>query len=112
MSASAPGPEAGVSRLRAALSAGEMSATDLTRRTLDRIQQSDGPINAWLRLSEEQAMAAAAAVDQRRAAGEPLCGVCACRHAPLLLSVAPYCQTGGVPHGCAAACCWVRTLRS
>ncbi|MEC9071638.1 MAG: hypothetical protein VX938_04625, partial [Myxococcota bacterium] len=69
---SALGPEAGVSELKAALSSGALSAEALTRRTLERIRAVDGPVNAWLRLADDAALADAVDVDRRRAAGERL----------------------------------------
>jgi aspartyl-tRNA(Asn)/glutamyl-tRNA(Gln) amidotransferase subunit A len=72
----------------AALERGEFSATDWTQACLDRIRQFDGThshdgdpnsINAWVRVYEDDARAAAAAADQLSIAGggdlPPLLGV-------------------------------------
>jgi aspartyl-tRNA(Asn)/glutamyl-tRNA(Gln) amidotransferase subunit A len=64
--------------LAAAISAGEVSAAEVTDAHLDRIEQVDGRVHAFLHVAADQARAAARAVDQRRAAGEelgPLAGV-------------------------------------
>jgi aspartyl-tRNA(Asn)/glutamyl-tRNA(Gln) amidotransferase subunit A len=64
------------------LRAGEVSAVEVTRAHLDRIAEVDGPsgdsatqqpgVHAFLHVAGEQALAAAAAVDAARAAGEQL----------------------------------------
>nr|WP_218868649.1 Asp-tRNA(Asn)/Glu-tRNA(Gln) amidotransferase subunit GatA [Pseudoclavibacter chungangensis] len=58
--------------------AGETSSVDATRAHLDRIEAVDGDVRAFLHVDADGALAAAAAVDERRAAGEalgPLAGV-------------------------------------
>src|ERR1700740_3184506 len=62
-------PAAGVA---AAIAAGEVSAVEVTRAHLDRIGAVDPRVRAFLHVDPEAALAAAAAVDSRRAAGEPL----------------------------------------
>jgi aspartyl-tRNA(Asn)/glutamyl-tRNA(Gln) amidotransferase subunit A len=54
------------------LSSGQVSAVELTQAHLDRIADVDGEVHAFLQVSTEQALAAAAAVDSARAAGEQL----------------------------------------
>jgi aspartyl-tRNA(Asn)/glutamyl-tRNA(Gln) amidotransferase subunit A len=64
--------------LAAAISAGEVSATEVTDAHLARIADVDPRVRAFLYVAVDQALAAARAVDQRRAAGEalgPLAGV-------------------------------------
>ncbi|NLT29006.1 MAG: Asp-tRNA(Asn)/Glu-tRNA(Gln) amidotransferase subunit GatA [Propionibacterium sp.] len=64
--------------LAARIAAGELSAVEVTRAHLDRIEAVDGEINAFLHVDTEGALAAAGRVDERRAAGEdlgPLAGV-------------------------------------
>src|SRR5215831_14476059 len=64
--------------LAAAIAAGEVSAVEVTRAHLDRIEAVDQRVRAFLHVAPEAALAAAAAVDQRRAAGGdlgPLAGV-------------------------------------
>jgi aspartyl-tRNA(Asn)/glutamyl-tRNA(Gln) amidotransferase subunit A len=58
--------------LAAAIAAGETSAVDVTRAHLDRIDAVDERVRAFLHVAPEAALAAARAVDDRRAAGEPL----------------------------------------
>ena len=58
--------------LAAAIAAGETSAVDVTQAHLDRISAVDERVHAFLHVAPEVALAAAAAVDQRRSAGEPL----------------------------------------
>jgi len=56
----------------------EASSVEATRAHLDRIAAVDGDVHAFLHVSEDDALATAAAVDARRAAGEelhPLAGV-------------------------------------
>ncbi|MGW1057478.1 Asp-tRNA(Asn)/Glu-tRNA(Gln) amidotransferase subunit GatA [Micromonospora rubida] len=57
---------------------GETSAVEVTRAHLDRIAAVEGQVHAFLHVDTEGALAAARAVDERRAAGEelgPLAGV-------------------------------------
>ncbi len=66
-----------ITEARARLRAGEMSSVELTRACLDRIDALDGKIKAFLALTPEPALQAAAEADRRRAAGAdaPLLGV-------------------------------------
>jgi aspartyl-tRNA(Asn)/glutamyl-tRNA(Gln) amidotransferase subunit A len=60
------------------LQAREVSSVEATRAHLDRIAAVDGAVHAFLHVSDEDALATAADVDARRAAGEelhPLAGV-------------------------------------
>lgn len=61
----------------ARLSAGEISAVDLTQSVLDRIQAVENQVSAYLHLQAETALEAARAADKRRAKGEtaPLLGI-------------------------------------
>ena len=58
--------------LAAAIAAGETSAVEVTRAHLDRISAVDERVHAFLHVAPDAALAAAAAVDERRRAGEPL----------------------------------------
>ncbi len=58
--------------LAGAIASGETSAVDVTQVHLNRIEAVDGRVHAFLHVAPEAALAAAAAVDARRAAGEPL----------------------------------------
>ena len=51
---------------------GTISAEDLTRACLDRIAAVDGELGAFIYLDPEHALAQARALDERRAAGQPL----------------------------------------
>ena len=66
-----------LTQAQAKLRAGEITALALTQAHLDRIRAVDPQVHAFLTLTDEQALAAAAAADQRRAAGEdaPLLGI-------------------------------------
>ena len=55
-----------------AIAAGEVSAVEVTRAHLDRIEAVDPQVHAFLHVAGESAVSAARAVDERRAAGEPL----------------------------------------
>jgi aspartyl-tRNA(Asn)/glutamyl-tRNA(Gln) amidotransferase subunit A len=64
--------------LGAAIAAGQVSAVEATQAHLDRIAAVDTDVHAFLHVDGEGALAAARAVDRRRAAGEalgPLAGV-------------------------------------
>jgi aspartyl-tRNA(Asn)/glutamyl-tRNA(Gln) amidotransferase subunit A len=64
--------------LSEALGRGEVSAVEVTRAHLDRIEAVDGRVHAFLHVAAEEALAAARSVDECRAAGEelgPLAGV-------------------------------------
>ena len=63
--------------LSAQLATGEVSSVEVTRAHLDRISEVDGDLHAFLHINDE-ALAAAEAIDKRRASGEqlgPLAGV-------------------------------------
>jgi len=53
-----------------ALASGETSSTEATRAHLDRIGEVDGVLHAFLHTGPEDALAAAAEADRRRAAGD------------------------------------------
>ncbi|HJQ02223.1 MAG TPA: Asp-tRNA(Asn)/Glu-tRNA(Gln) amidotransferase subunit GatA [Jatrophihabitans sp.] len=59
-------------RIAEAVAAGEVSASEVATAHLDRIAQVDDRLGAFLHVDTDGALAAAAAVDRRRAAGEPL----------------------------------------
>ena len=58
--------------LAAAIASGELSALEVTQAHLDRIAKVDEKVHAFLHVDTAGALAAAAAVDAKRAAGEPL----------------------------------------
>ncbi len=66
-----------ISELGKKLAAREVSAREATQACLDRIQQVDGRVRAFVSYDARDALAQAAAADQRLAAGErgPLLGV-------------------------------------
>lgn len=66
-----------VAELSAGLAAGDFSSVELTTTCLDRIAKHDGDINSFITVTAEQALAAASAADERRAAGNagPLTGI-------------------------------------
>ncbi|MEJ2618864.1 MAG: Asp-tRNA(Asn)/Glu-tRNA(Gln) amidotransferase subunit GatA [Candidatus Thiodiazotropha sp.] len=63
--------------LAAGLKAGEFSSVELTSHFLERIERLDGNINAFITVTAEQALAAAAAADEKLKAGDadPLTGI-------------------------------------
>ncbi|MCI4064656.1 Asp-tRNA(Asn)/Glu-tRNA(Gln) amidotransferase subunit GatA [Micromonospora sp. R77] len=66
------------SEIAGLVSSGETSAVEVTQAHLDRIAAVDERVHAFLHVDTEGALAAARAVDERRAAGEelgPLAGV-------------------------------------
>ena len=65
-------------QLAGAIAAGEVSAVEVTQAHLDRIAEVDERVHAFLHIDHDGALAAARAVDAKRAAGEtlgPLAGV-------------------------------------
>ncbi|MCB1274729.1 MAG: Asp-tRNA(Asn)/Glu-tRNA(Gln) amidotransferase GatCAB subunit A, partial [Leucobacter sp.] len=58
--------------LAAELASGAVSAVDAAQAHLDRIAAVDGELNAFLHTDAEVSLAAARAIDERRAAGERL----------------------------------------
>ncbi|MEH1168857.1 Asp-tRNA(Asn)/Glu-tRNA(Gln) amidotransferase subunit GatA [Micromonospora sp. CPCC 205539] len=64
--------------IAALVAGGETSAVEVTQAHLDRIAEVDDRVHAFLHVDADGALAAASAVDERRAAGEelgPLAGV-------------------------------------
>jgi aspartyl-tRNA(Asn)/glutamyl-tRNA(Gln) amidotransferase subunit A len=66
-----------VHQARTALAAGRVTSVQLTQALLDRIAAVDGQVQAYLTVTDEQALEQAAAADTRRAAGDtaPLLGI-------------------------------------
>ena len=66
-----------VAELAAGLEAGSYSSEELTRAYLQRIRGAGAELNAFITVTEEQALAAARVADQQRSKGEagPLTGV-------------------------------------
>ena len=58
--------------MAAAIADGDVSAVEVTRAHLDRIEAVDQRVRAFLHVAPEAALAAAARVDERRRDGEPL----------------------------------------
>jgi aspartyl-tRNA(Asn)/glutamyl-tRNA(Gln) amidotransferase subunit A len=68
----------GIAEWRQRLARGEVSARELTERTLERIQTVEPSVHAYLEVTAERARADADRIDARRAAGEslpPLAGI-------------------------------------
>jgi len=66
------------SQIAGLVASGEVSAVEIAQAHLDRIAAVDGELHAFLHVDADGALAAAKAVDERRAAGEalsPLAGV-------------------------------------
>ena len=58
--------------MAAAVAAGEVSAVELTTAHLERIARTDVQVRAFLHVARDSALAAASAVDAKRASGQPL----------------------------------------
>jgi aspartyl-tRNA(Asn)/glutamyl-tRNA(Gln) amidotransferase subunit A len=58
--------------LRDAFLAGERSAADIVREHLDRIREREPAVDAFLTVTEDEALARADGLDKRRRAGEPM----------------------------------------
>lgn len=76
---------------------GEASAVEVAQAHLDRIDAVDGRVHAFLHVDRDGAVAAARAVDARRAAGEPLGPL-----AGVPVAVKDVIATKGVPTTCAS----------
>ena len=79
------------------IASGEVTSVEVTRAHLDRIAEVDGKVHAFLHVDAEGALAAAAAVDAKRAAGEPLGPL-----AGVPVAVKDVLTTRGVPTTCAS----------
>jgi len=67
-----------VEALAASVRSGDRSAVSVTQAALERVDAHDGALNAFVALDADQALAQAAAIDERIAAGDdvgPLAGV-------------------------------------
>ena len=67
-----------ISKIGGLLRSGQISCAELTRKYLEAAEQENGRLNAYIKLTPETALAAAAEVDRRLAAGEdlpPLAGI-------------------------------------
>ena len=79
------------------LKAGEVTSVELTQAFLDRIEQCDGKVKAFLRVDPPAALARAEEIDHRRKAGKPLG-----RLAGLPVAVKDLLCTQGEPTTCAS----------
>lgn len=79
------------------LAAGELTSVELTTACLDRIEALNPRLNAFLHVDRKGALATAAEVDRRRAAGEPLH-----RLAGVPIAVKDNMVTRGMPTTCAS----------
>ena len=64
--------ELNASQIAAGVAAGDFSATEVARAALDAIEARDGAVQAFLQVSPDLALDAAARLDQARAAGRAL----------------------------------------
>jgi aspartyl-tRNA(Asn)/glutamyl-tRNA(Gln) amidotransferase subunit A len=64
--------KATAAELAGLIASGEVSAVEVARAHLDRLAETDDRVHAFLHVDDAGALAAARAVDERRAAGEPL----------------------------------------
>ena len=64
--------ELSVAEIAAGVAAGDFSATEVAKASLDAIRERDPEVRAFLQVSEDLALAAARRTDERRSAGEPV----------------------------------------
>ena len=64
--------ELSVADIAAGVAAGDFSATEVAKASLDAIRERDPEIQAFLQVSEDLALATARRTDDRRTAGEPV----------------------------------------
>jgi aspartyl-tRNA(Asn)/glutamyl-tRNA(Gln) amidotransferase subunit A len=81
--------------LAAAIASGEVSALEVAQAHLDRIAKVDDKVNAFLHIDAEGALAAARAVDEKRARGEKLGAL-----AGVPLALKDVFTTHGIPTTC------------
>jgi aspartyl-tRNA(Asn)/glutamyl-tRNA(Gln) amidotransferase subunit A len=81
--------------LAAAVTAGDVSAAEVTQAHLDRIAAVDGDVRAFLHVAADDALAQAREVDRKRAAGEPLGAL-----AGVPVAVKDLFATAGMPTTC------------
>ncbi len=81
--------------LAVAISAGEVSAAEVTLAHLDRIRAVDGEVKAFLHVAADDALTQAREVDRKRAAGEPLGAL-----AGVPVAVKDLFATAGMPTTC------------
>jgi aspartyl-tRNA(Asn)/glutamyl-tRNA(Gln) amidotransferase subunit A len=81
--------------LAAAITAGEVSAVEVTQAHLDRIGAVDGAVKAFLHVAADDAVEQARTVDRKRAAGEPLGAL-----AGVPVAVKDLFTTAGMPTTC------------
>jgi aspartyl-tRNA(Asn)/glutamyl-tRNA(Gln) amidotransferase subunit A len=81
--------------LAAAMTAGEVSAAEVTQAHLDQIGAVDGEVRAFLHVAADDALAQARAVDRKRAAGESLGAL-----AGVPVAVKDLFATAGIPTTC------------
>ncbi len=81
--------------LLAAMDAGEVTAVEVVRAHLERISATEERLHAFLQVLDEPALAHAADVDRRRAAGEPVGAL-----AGVPLALKDILCTAGVPTTC------------
>lgn len=84
-----------VTDLLAAMASGQLTSMEITQAYLDRIAEVDDRINAFLYVDGEAALATAAEIDRKRAAGAPLGSL-----AGVPVAVKDVLATNGVPTTC------------
>ena len=87
----------GISTLSDMMRAREICAEELTRASLDKIEENEHRVGAFLRVEADRALSFAREIDRRRAAGEalsPLAGI------PMALK--DNIMTKGIPTTCAS----------
>ena len=94
----------GLSALARLMREGELSAEELTRHSLEKIEEIEPRVGAFLRVEPDVALAQAREIDRRRAAGETLSLL-----AGIPMALKDNIMTRGIPTTCASR--WRRRAR-
>ena len=82
-------PEMTIHEIQRALAAGELSAKEIARHTLENIARVNPQINAWTHVSEKRMLAEAENIDTLRREKKPLPALAGVPYAVKICSMSP-----------------------